>query len=167
MRITASHIVNWANTHAKEAQTDLPRWVRRLCFEPGATRQLSFPAGDSTYVPGWDGVLFSDLGNAWVPAGASCWEVGCDQDVPGKANRDYRKRTETTSKEDRSNCTYVFVTPRRWTKKSEWIEEQTRQGEWADVRVYDADDLEQWLEQSPAVALQFAEALGLSGGGVV
>ena len=167
MRITASHIVNWANTHAKEAQTDLPRWVRRLCFEPGATRQLSFPAGDSTYVPGWDGVLFSDLGNAWVPAGASCWEVGCDQDVPGKANRDYRKRTATTSKEDRSNCTYVFVTPRRWTKKSEWIEEQTRQGEWADVRVYDADDLEQWLEQSPAVALQFAEALGLSGGGVV
>lgn len=167
MRITASHIVNWASTHVKEAQTDLPRWVRRLCFEPGATRQLSFPAGDSTYVPGWDGVLFSDLGNAWIPAGASCWEVGCDQDVPGKANRDYRKRTETTKKEVRSNCTYVFVTPRRWTKKSEWLEGRNRQGEWADVRVYDADDLEQWLEQSPAVALQFAEALGLSGGGVV
>lgn len=167
MRITASHIVNWANTHAKEAQTDLPRWVRRLCFEPRATRQLSFPAGDSTYVPGWDGVLFSEQGNAWVPAGSSCWEVGCDQDVSGKANRDYRKRTETTSSEERSNCTYVFVTPRRWTKKSEWIEEQALQEEWADVRVYDADDLEQWLEQSPAVALQFAEALGLSGWGVV
>lgn len=166
MRVTASHIVNWANTQAKEAQTDLPRWVRRLCYEPEATRQISFPAGDSTYVPGWDGVLFSERGNAWVPAGASRWEVGCDQNVLGKANGDYRKRVEKISKEERSECTFVFVTPRRWTTKSDWIAEHRCKGEWADVRAYDADDLEQWLEQSPAVASQFAEQLGLSGGGV-
>ncbi|MEW6173688.1 MAG: hypothetical protein AB1510_11595, partial [Bacillota bacterium] len=60
MRITASHIVEWANTDAKVAQTHLPLWIRRLCFDPEATRQLSFPAGDSTYVPGWDGVLYSE-----------------------------------------------------------------------------------------------------------
>ncbi len=69
MRVTASHIVDWANTHAKEAQNDLPRLVRRLCFLTGSTRQLAFPAGDSTYVPGWDGRLFGDQGNAWVPMG--------------------------------------------------------------------------------------------------
>ena len=41
-----------------------------------------------------------------------------------------------------------------------------RRGEWVEVRAYDADDLEQWLEQSPAVALQFAEELGIAGPGV-
>lgn len=167
MRVTASQIVNWANTHAKEAQSDLPRLVRRLCFDPEATHQFSFPAGDSTYVPGWDGVLSSEQGNTWVPAGASRWEIGCDQDVAGKANCDYRKRTEQTSREERSMWTFVFVTPRRWVKKSNWIADQCAKGEWADVRVYDADDLEQWLEQNPAVAIQFAEELGLSGWGVV
>ncbi|UCJ16924.1 hypothetical protein K5Q02_00525 [Pseudomonas sp. MM211] len=167
MRITASHIVNWASTQAKEAQTDLPRWVRRLCFDPETTLQLSFPAGDSTYVPGWDGALFRERGNAWVPSGASRWEIGCDQNVLGKANGDYQKRTEQISEKERLACTFVFVTPRRWTKKLDWVAEQCSKGEWASVRAYDADDLEQWLEQSPGVALQFAEELGLSGWGVV
>jgi len=102
MRVTASHIANWANTQAKEAQTDLPRWVRRLCFEPETTLQLSFPAGDSTYVPGWDGALFRERGNAWVPSGASRWEIGCDQNVLSKANGDYQKRTEQLSEAERS-----------------------------------------------------------------
>ncbi|WP_313049278.1 hypothetical protein [Pseudomonas soli] len=167
MRVTSSHIVNWVSTQAKEAQTDLPRWVRRLCFDPQTTRQLSFPAGDSTYVPGWDGTLFSERGNAWVPSGASRWEIGCDQNVLGKANGDYQKRTEQISEAERSACTFVFVTPRRWVKKLDWVAEQCSKGEWAGVRAYDADDLEQWLEQNPAVALQFAEELGLSGWGVV
>lgn len=166
MRVTASHIVDWANTKAKEAQTTLPRLVRRLCFDVETTRQLSFPAGDSTYVPGWDGVLFTERGNAWVPVGASRWEIGCDQNTSAKANKEYRKRTDQTSAEVRSASTFVFVTPRRWTEKSHWIAEQLHKGEWEDVRAYDADDLEQWLEQTPAVALQFAEELGLSGWGV-
>lgn len=166
MRVTASHIVDWANTKAKEAQRALPRLVRRLCFDGGTPRQISFPAGDSTYVPGWDGVLFSERGNAWVPVGESRWEIGCDQNQTTKANEDYRKRLEQTSAEERLAATFVFVTPRRWTTKSRWIGKQRRKGEWADVRAYDADDLEQWLEQTPAVALQFAEELGLSGWGV-
>lgn len=166
MRLTASHIINWANTQAKEAQTDLPRWVRRLCFDAEATRQLAFPAGDSSFVPGWDGILSCERGSAWIPAGSSRWEIGCDQDVHSKANGDYRKRTEQTSADERLACTFVFVTPRRWTKKKEWVTELAAKGEWADVRVYDADDLEQWLEQTPSVALQFGEELGLLGPGV-
>lgn len=166
MRVTASDIVNWANTRTKESQALLPRLVRRLCFVPGSTLQLAFPAGDSTYVPGWDGVLVSSDGNAWIPRGKSLWEIGCDQDVSSKANSDYRKRTEGTPQTERATCTFVFVTPRRWIQKTAWLQEQRSKGEWADVRVYDADDLEQWLEQTPAVAVQFAEELGRSGVGV-
>lgn len=166
MRVTASQIADWANTNAKQAQADLPRWVRRLCFDSESTRQLSFPAGDSNFVPGWDGMLFSERGNAWVPAGSSRWEIGCDKDVGSKANGDYQKRTEKTPQEERSSCTFVFVTPRRWIGKSAWIKSQKSKGEWAAVAAYDADDLEQWLEQTPAVALAFSEALGLSGWGI-
>lgn len=166
MRITASHIINWVNTNAKEAQTNLPRWIRRLCFDVEVTRQLAFPAGDSSFVPGWDGVLSSERGNAWIPEGPSRWEMGCDQDVTGKANSDYRKRTKQTDAQERFACTFVFVTPRRWTKKNEWVADQKAQAEWADIRALDADDLEQWLEQSPSVALQFGEELGLLGSGV-
>ena len=145
---------------------NLPRLIRRLCFDAAATRQLSFPAGDSTYVPGWDGVLCREQGDAWAPSGTSYWEIGCDQVPTTKANGDYQKRLTLTSAKDRASATFVFVTPRRWTTKTKWIATQRAKGEWADVRAYDADDLEQWLEQTPAVALQFAEELGLVGNGV-
>lgn len=164
MRVTATQIAEWAGT--KAAQTDLPRLVRRLCFDAGSTRQIAFPAGDSTYAPGWDGVLYSEQGNAWVPTGASCWEMGCDKGIATKANGDYRKRTEQISEAERLTTTFVFVTPRRWSTKSKWLVERRAKAEWCNVLAFDADDLEQWLEQTPAVALQFAEELGFSGWGV-
>lgn len=167
MRITASHIADWANTHSKEAQVELPRLVRRLCFNPDATRQLSFPAGDSTFMPGLDGTVEFDGVSAWIPRGTSCWEIGCDKGIKGKADGDYAKRTEEISAEVREKATFVFVSPRRWKGKSAWLEQRRAEGQWADVRAYDADDLEQWLEQSPVVALQFADELGLSGWGMV
>lgn len=166
MRITASHIINWANTNVKQAQTDLPRWIRRLCFDTAITQQLAFPAGDSSFVPGWDGILSCEQGNAWIPTGQSRWEIGCDQDVQSKAGTDYRKRTLETCADLRLACTFIFITPRRWIKKNAWVLEKMNRAEWADVRVYDAEDLEQWLEQSPSVTLQFGEALGLLGSGV-
>ncbi len=164
MRITATQLANWADT--KAAQSDLPRLVRRLCFDAGSTRQIAFPAGDSTYTPGWDGVLHSEQGNAWVPTGASRWEIGCDKGITAKANGDYQKRTEQTAEADRLATTFVFVTPRRWSTKSKWLAGHRANAEWANVLAFDADDLEQWLEQTPSVSLQFAEELGFSGWGV-
>lgn len=166
MRVTATQIVDWINTKEKEAQTDLPRLIRRLCFDAGMTRQIAFPAGDSTYRPGWDGTLYSEQGNAWIPAGTSYWEMGCDKKITSKANDDYTKRTEQTIEAERLTTTFVFVTPRRWSTKSTWINDYRAKAEWGNILAFDADDLEQWLEQTPAVALQFAEERGLSGWGV-
>lgn len=167
MRITASHIVNWVNTRSKEAQGELSRLVRRLCFNPDATRHISFPAGDSTFMPGFDGIVEFDGVSAWVPKGTSGWEIGCEKEIKGKAVGDYTKRTGEISAEVRAKATFVFVTPRRWKGKAAWLEQRRAEGSWADVRAYDADDLEQWLEQSPVVALQFADELGLTGWGMV
>lgn len=166
MKITASHILDWVNQNAKEAQAQLPRLIRRLCLDPATTRQMAFPAGDSTYMPGWDGILEKIQGNTWTPAGISYWEMGCDKNPTKKADQDYKKRLDATDTKERSSATFVFITPRRWTKKVEWIREQSNKKEWGEVRAYDADDLEQWLENSPAIALQFSEEIGLCGDGV-
>ncbi|NKB16595.1 MAG: hypothetical protein HC774_06630 [Sphingomonadales bacterium] len=68
--------------------------------------------------------------------------------------------------EARRERTYVAVTARRWPSKTKWAAGKRGRNEWQDVVAYDADDLEHWLEQAPAVALAFAEELGLSGPGV-
>jgi len=143
--------------------------VRRLVFASGLVRQGNFPAGYSTSLPGWDGELLTEEGNPWIPRGVSFWEFSCEERVINKANLDYAKRARGTPEDVRQRATFVFVSARRWSPKAraKWLEGKRTEGHWGDVRAYDAVDLEQWLEQSPAVALQFAEELGLVGPGVV
>lgn len=164
MQITATRIVQWART--KEAQAALPRLVRRLIHAGETPLQAAFPAGDSTGLPGWDGELLSEHGSPWLPKGKSFWELSCEAGVTAKANKDYTKRTRQTPKKIRTKATLVVLSARKWSQKAAWLKAKRRAKQWAEVRAYDADDLEQWLEQNPAVALQFAEELGLVGQGV-
>lgn len=164
MRITATQINDWAKSI--EARGSLPKLVRRLIHSVGSPLKASFPAGDSTNMSGWDGELEMESGNAWVPNESSFWEFSCNVNVSTKANSDYNKRTKETPKETRLTSTFLFVTARRWGTKTRWAQLKNERNEWGNVRAYDADDLEQWLEQSSAVALRFAEELGLIGQGV-
>jgi hypothetical protein len=108
----------------------------------------------------------SEYDSPWVPRGKSFWEFSCEAPVTGKANRDFDKRTRQAVNEVRTSSTFIFVSARRWSQKARWLERKRAWGEWGEVRAYDADDLEQWLEQNPAVTLQFAEELGTAGPGV-
>ena len=159
--ITAKQIADWAATG--EARSELPRLIRRLSHGSATMTQIDMPAGDSTSSPGFDGELQSEAGSPWVPKGHSCWEVSCREAVTAKANEDYAKRTAAITGADRATRTYVTVTARKWSGKGHWRADKLALSEWADVRAYDADDLEHWLEQSPAVAVAFAEELGLAG----
>lgn len=161
MQITATQIAEWAKT--KKAQAALPRLVRRLVHAAAAATGAAFPAGDSTGLPGWDGELESERGSPWVPKGKSFWEFSCETKVTTKASKDYTKRTLQTPKKIRARATLVVVSARKWSWKTKWLQARSRAKQWKEIRAYDADDLEQWLEQTPAVALQFAEELGLSG----
>jgi hypothetical protein len=93
-------------------------------------------------------------------------EFSCDTQIRTKADRDYNSRTRQTPDNIRTDATLIMISARRWTQKKKWVDGKRDAREWAQVRAYDADDLEQWLEQTPAVALQFAEELGLAGPGV-
>ena len=77
-----------------------------------------------------------------------------------KANHDYQNRTKGISNDERQNLTFIFVTPRNWKDKKTWEQEKRDQKEWKDVKVYDADDIEQWIEQSPVTQVWFLEKIG-------
>lgn len=165
MHITAMQIRQWADT--REAQEILPVLVRKLIHGTGGNLvHMNFPAGDSINQPGWDGELESKGSTPWIPEGKSFWELSCEAQPGRKANRDYEKRAHQTPASVRGDSTFVFVTARRWGTKKKWVQEKQKAKEWKDVRAYDADDLEQWLEQAPAVALWFSEILGKAGPGV-
>jgi hypothetical protein len=115
--------------------------------------QVDFPAWEGTQRSGYDGVVATTEGNAFVPAGTSIWEIGTSNEIQDKANEDFHKRTALET-------TYIFVTPRKWTGKITWRNEKNGLGHWKQVRAYDSDDLEQWLETVPAVSVWFGRMLG-------
>jgi hypothetical protein len=158
--VTATDLVLWASR--REAQELLPVLLRRLMFATGVgLKQVGLPAHESVQQGGWDGVVAASGDDVFVPAGPSVWEFGVTDKVRPKADSDYDKRTKNPLGVDPAQTTFVFVTPRKWAKKHEWVKDRLAEGHWRDVRAYDADDLEQWLERAPAVLAWFAELLGL------
>ena len=61
---------------------------------------------------------------------------------------------------DRPTTSLVFVVGRRWEGKEDWAREQTVDSEWRAVYVLDADDLETWLGQHPAIHIWLSTQMG-------
>ena len=130
-----SEIVNWADK--PDAPHKLPELIRRLILATVPMPWLlHMPSGSSVWRPGWDGMLVVENGNAWVPDGASRWELSCQKQPKRKATTDYKKRTADPE------ATFVFVTPRNWDEddKRKWASERSEKREWADVRTLNVDD---------------------------
>jgi hypothetical protein len=143
--ISATDFEQWAER--LDLQNTLPAVVRRAIHGSGVPiKEIDFPAGDSVIYPGLDGYLIATASTAFVPDGISAWEFGTSDDVRDKANSDYKKRTEKPQAFSRREATFVFVTPRRWAEKDRWCARKRAEGAWRDVKVIDADGLEQWLE---------------------
>ena len=150
-----SEIVNWADK--PDAPHKLPELIRRLILATVPMPWLlHMPSGSSVWRPGWDGMLVVENGNAWIPDGASRWELSCQKQPKRKATTDYKKRTADPE------ATFVFVTPRNWDEddKRKWASDRIEKREWADVQTLNVDDLVAWLEQAPAAAHWFARQIG-------
>ncbi|MEU9654972.1 hypothetical protein [Streptomyces chartreusis] len=120
------------------------------------------PAGEGVSSGGWDGVAIASHDTPYIPSGMSVWEMSVREDVNVKADSDYEKRTSLSDGTPTSECTYVSASLRRWTKRGEWAETHTQEGRWKEVRAYGVDDIEAWLEISPATHLWISEQLGLN-----
>lgn len=164
--ITETHIRQWADR--VEARSLLPVLVRRLIREttPGL-KSLRFPGNDAIALNGFDGEAMSETSTAWVPSGKSLWEMGCDQSPSTKAKADYDKRVKELDAAIRKNTAFVFVTPRRWASKEDWLTARRASGDWAEVHAWDVVDIETWLEESPGARIWLAERLGLTHPGLI
>lgn len=147
--VKAHDLEVWADTIA--SRTELPVLIRRLIATTGSgIIQCDFPGYDNGEQHGWDGILETTQANPWVPEGLSVWELSTRSDVQSKANDDIQKRNKQCLNVEPSSATYIFVSLRGWKgkEKTEWLTEQKASKQWKDVRIYDAEDLERWLERS-------------------
>lgn len=168
-RITSSDLVQWATINSKDCETNLPLLIRLLIRESiKGIKKMRFPAGDSTRHSGWDGILEVDNSLTdipeFIPKGDSFWEIGTGEDYYSKAEDDYKKRTDEDKGYDLKNSTFVFVTPRIWIddarvdakidkSKNEWIKRKNDEHQFENVIVYDARDLEEWIQKCPYTKL--------------
>lgn len=153
-------LLRWADSIG--SRSELPRLIRKLILETGkGVVELGFPAGEGVGLGGWDGTARATEASAHVPDGLSLWELSVEKSAGKKADEDYEKRTITPDGTPTSDCTYVAVSLRPWTKRSEWAKTRTAEGRWKQVRAYGVDDVETWLEQAPVTHAWISEHLGL------
>ena len=164
-------IQEWAAL--RDAPSELPRLIRHLIWatvKPGTVAKISFPAGSDVTLPGFDGELEVTRGfPPWIPEGQSIWEMSVEAKTGAKAAKDYEKRMVAfPSPERRATVAYRAVSGRRLTPKTKarWLNERRKDG-WKSVDWIDASVLAEWLEQSPAVAVLFAQEIGRVPNGVL
>jgi len=92
--------------------------------------------------------------------------VGTSADPASKSRGDFQKRIDELSTEEAAQATFVFVISRRWRGKATWQAEARNQKVRADVLVWDADDLEAWLETSATTSLWMVSQVGIAGPGI-
>lgn len=158
--VTANDIADWASKTAG-AEHMFPRIIEELVH--ASSKEVSFHhfhSGKENNWPGFDGVVRHVGVHDYIPQGKSIWEIGINNEVAKKINDDYQKRLEECSAEERAELTFVFVSPRKWREKTAWVEKKRKLQEWKDVRVYDATDLQTWLNENPTCKLHFAKQLG-------
>lgn len=165
LTIKARQIEDWADSHM-DARTLLPVFLRKLVHSTGIDlRKVDFPGYDNAQRKGPDGFVEADAATPWVPQGKSYWEFGTEKKPGVKAKEDYADRLISIDADERANSIFVFVTPRNWPGKTAWERQKNEAGDWKAVRVFDASDLEQWLEQSVPAQIWLAEQLSLPSSG--
>lgn len=159
MEVTALDLREWAKRY--DCPPVLPRLLGRLVRATGnGVVGVRIPSDEAVYEGGLDGSVTSEEASEFVPAGHSVWEFGSGGDPEGKAEKDYRKRTDHPKGLDTKSATFIFVTPRLWSKKEDWVDKKKAEGSWRDVRAYDANDLAKWLDDSPSVSVWFSMRIG-------
>jgi hypothetical protein len=160
LRVTRDDLLSWASTGGG---AELPLLIRRLVIETGAgVRLVHFPGGSGVTQGGWDGVVEADESTPFVPAGRSGWELSVETGANKKSESDYTARASVAD----SETTYVAVICRQWTGAAEFAAQRRTGGAFKDVRGYNVDDLEAWLEQAPATSVWLKQRIGAPVDGV-
>lgn len=162
--VTPSELEDFADR--RDSEPILPELVALLVDRSVPDLTLCRIAyGDSIGLPGFDGMVQTEAGfRQFVPKQTSYWEIGRGASAQKKATEDYKKRTDKTLPAERSNVTFVFVTPRSkdWDQPSQaaWIQKRRRDG-WKEVKVIDGVQLCEWLREFPGMGKWLLQRIGL------
>ena len=155
------NIEHWADTFT--AQGDFPDLIRRLVY--ASTPNLlkaDIPYGSAVNLKGLDGDVETAQATPFLPSGRIIMEFGTNANFKVKANDDYVKRTgQQINNLDKTKTTYIFMTPRCWGNKNDWVEAKKNDRVWRDVLVYDSVFLAQWISSVPSVEIWFAGKVGI------
>jgi len=152
--IHAAVLENWANTNvARDTLGELLRKLIHAHINLSEIRSIRILAHESNQLSGWDGTLECQSSVPWLPSGTSVWELGTGSNARQKIRTDFseRREKELPSSWDREKTTYVAVTLRKLDDISLLINELKADSPWLDVRIVDAQTLEEWIEISPIV----------------
>lgn len=154
--ITRDDIERWGMTY--EAKGGFPILIARLVLAttPTSTR-VRFPSGSAVFLSGWDGIVECEEETNYVPKGISRFELGTEKNYGNKIDGDYKKRTADPLGCDPKKTTLILITPYTWNDKEDWVNKRNSEGFWNEVRVYDAIDMEQWLDSSIVATRWFLE----------
>lgn len=157
LRLSRQDLIQWVDSGAGY---DLPGLLRRLVIETAnGVEHVHFPAGVGATSGDWDGVVRATVGNAFVPEGLSGWEISAEKNSNKKAEEDYAKRLSAPDGGATADATFVEVICRPWTKARTFAALHTAEGRWKEVRGYNVESLETWLEHAPITTIWLAEQL--------
>lgn len=149
--VAAIELEQWAERNV--SRSDFPRLLCYLiCGTCRGVQRLEIPGGEHIFLSGLDGLVVCEKGNAFVPDGASAWELSTEVNVTTKANSDYQKRTEHRGTVDKPNTTFLFATPRRWATAGTWEEKKQKERIWKHVRGLSSCSLAAWIDSAPWLA---------------
>ena len=171
--INATMIQQYLSSARRDGQELLPQLVDKLITASVPRKNIKqrrILYGDQVGLTGADGILVieGEVENQFVPSGISLWEFGTSNDPKSKSDGDFSKAEEKlvaafpaiTPAVTPDKATFVFITSKQWDATA-WKKEKCQSSNWKDIRVYDAVDLDKWMEQCFAVTLWFAEVCGL------
>jgi hypothetical protein len=152
--IHAAVLDNWANTNV--ARDNVGELLRRLIHANTNLpdiKNIRILAHESNQLSGWDGILECQSRVSWIPSGTSVWELGTGSNARKKIRDDFADRSgkELPSGWDRGKTTYVAVTLRKLDDIAVLESELKANSPWHDIKIIDAQTLEEWIEISPTV----------------
>lgn len=113
------------------ARSDLPTLIGRLIrADNDRVVRLEMRSEEEVNGGGFDGEVFAQVATPFVPEGFSIWEVGTSKDPADKAQKDYKKGTDSPGDVDIANTAFVFVTPRHWPGKNDWAKKKMDDPKW-------------------------------------
>jgi len=164
MKVSALDIEQWINTNPRRAQEEFPELIKRLIYYFSPNAHIICPSGDNISVKGFDSYVESnDKNDSFVPYGKSIWECGTNKDYKEKLKKDFENRTKEVASHEQKEYSFVLVTGRRFSNTTEKINLQKdlkEKSNWKDVRIYDAVDIEEFLEKALPVKIWFAKSIG-------